>query len=62
MNKLFDITLYFGPTLLGSLFTGIIWMAKALFRARRDIDIAFYKIREIERQLKVQGEKKCQES
>ena len=40
------------PTLLGAIGTGVIWLAKAVYKAKCDIDSAHHKIRSIEERLK----------
>lgn len=35
----------------GSVITGIFWLAKSLYQAKRDIDCAHYKIRALEEKL-----------
>jgi len=47
-----DVVVGIAPTLLGAIGTGVIWLAKAVYKAKCDIDFAHHKIRLLEERLK----------
>jgi len=43
------------PMVMGGIGTGFVWLAKAMWRAKKDLDFAHEKIRSIEKELKSKG-------
>lgn len=41
-------------TLVGGIFTGLVWMARLLYHMKRDIDFAHCKLRSLEKQLNME--------
>lgn len=42
----------FATALGGAIMTGVVWLAKAIYRAQKDLNAAHKKLREIEKLLK----------